>query len=307
MIKDLEVGHNASGVYIVRNVSQNTSKNGEYLNIDLADKSGEINAKKWSIAPNDLNVLKVGNIVRIDGDVTLFKDTLQIKILDCYNASSEDPNYEDVILVSPHSFSDMVEELNIYIESIEDEDYKLLLKTIFKNEEVYKKYIDFPAAVKNHHNFLHGILHHSLSMCHLVDAVIKNYEDINRSLLLAGTILHDLGKIVELSGPVGTIYTKKGLLLGHLLIGVEMIDKIAKEINIDDDKVLLLEHLIASHHGKREYGAIVEPLTKEALILSFVDDFDAKMMALDNALENTKKDSFSERIFALDNRSFYKE
>ena len=169
-----------------------------------------------------------------------------------------------------------------------------------------ERYLNFPAAVRNHHDFLHGILHHSLSMVHLIESIVLNYNDLDKDLLICGALLHDIGKIVELSGPVGTVYTKEGLLLGHLLIGVEIVSKVGEEIKMDKEKLLLLKHLIASHHGKLEFGAIALPQTREAFILASVDDFDAKMMAIDKALANTEKDSFSERIFALDNRSFLK-
>ncbi len=307
MIKDLVVNGNASGVYVVNHVSCGVSKVGSnFLNVTLQDKSGVIEAKKWSYQPSELEIIKAGNVIRIDGIVKSFKDNLQITIEGAYLASSDDPNYSDIIAVSPNDFDDMQSELNKYINMVIDEDYHNLLCALFNNETIKEKYLNYPAAVRNHHDFLHGILHHSLSMANLALAVCSNYDDINKDLLITGTLLHDVGKIVELSGPVGTCYTKEGLLLGHLLIGVELITKVGEEIHMNEEKLLLLKHLIASHHGKLEFGAITLPQTREAFILSYIDDFDAKMMAIDKALSTTEKDSFSERIFAMDNRSFLK-
>ena len=307
MIKDLFVNGNASGVYVVNNVSCGVSKTGQgFLNVTLQDKTGIIDAKKWSYSPSDLDIIKKGNVIRVDGTVKSFKDNLQISIDGAFIASKDDPNFEDVVAVSPINFDTLKSDLDRCINLVSDSDYHKLLVALFKNEDIMERYLNFPAAVRNHHDFLHGILHHSLSMVHLIESIVLNYSDLNKDLLISGALLHDIGKIVELSGPVGTVYTKEGLLLGHLLIGVEIVSKVGEEINIDKEKLLLLKHLIASHHGKLEFGAIALPQTREAFILASVDDFDAKMMAIDKALANTEKDSFSERIFALENRSFLK-
>ncbi|MDY5892118.1 MAG: HD domain-containing protein, partial [Candidatus Onthovivens sp.] len=265
-----------------------------------------IDAKKWSYSPSDLDIIKKGNVIRVDGTVKSFKDNLQISIDGAFIASKDDPNFEDVVAVSPINFDTLKSDLDRCINLVSDSDYHNLLIALFNNEDIMERYLNFPAAVRNHHDFLHGILHHSLSMVHLIESIVLNYNDLNKDLLICGALLHDIGKIVELSGPVGTVYTKEGLLLGHLLIGVEIVSKVGEEIKMDKEKLLLLKHLIASHHGKLEFGAIALPQTREAFILASVDDFDAKMMAIDKALANTEKDSFSERIFALENRSFLK-
>ena len=297
MIKDLFINGNASGVYVVNNVSCGVSKTGQgFLNV----------TKKWSYSPSDLDIIKKGNVIRVDGTVKSFKDNLQISIDGAFIASKDDPNFEDVVAVSPINFDTLKSDLDRCINLVSDSDYHNLLVALFNNEDIMERYLNFPAAVRNHHDFLHGILHHSLSMVHLIESIVLNYSDLNKDLLICGALLHDIGKIVELSGPVGTVYTKEGLLLGHLLIGVEIVSKVGEEINMDKEKLLLLKHLIASHHGKLEFGAIALPQTREAFILASVDDFDAKMMAIDKALANTEKDSFSERIFALENRSFLK-
>ena len=307
MIKDLFINGNASGVYVVNNVSCGVSKTGQgFLNVTLKDKTGIIDEKKWSYSPSDLDIIKKGNVIRVDGTVKSFKDNLQISIDGAFIASKDDPNFEDVVAVSPINFDTLKSDLDRCINLVSDSDYHNLLIALFKNEDIMERYLNFPAAVRNHHDFLHGILHHSLSMVHLIESIVLNYSDLNKDLLISGALLHDIGKIVELSGPVGTVYTKEGLLLGHLLIGVEIVSKVGEEIKMDKEKLLLLKHLIASHHGKLEFGAIALPQTREAFILASVDDFDAKMMAIDKALANTEKDSFSERIFALENRSFLK-
>jgi 3'-5' exoribonuclease len=143
-------------------------------------------------------------------------------------------------------------------------------------------------------------------MLKLAESFSTLYPSLNRDLLYAGVILHDLGKVFELSGPVSTIYTVEGNLLGHISIMVNEIGKAAEELAIEGEEVMLLQHLVLSHHGKEEWGSPKKPLIKEAEMLHLIDNVDAKMNMLDRALTKVKPGEFTERIFALDNRSFYK-
>jgi 3'-5' exoribonuclease len=143
-------------------------------------------------------------------------------------------------------------------------------------------------------------------MLRTAEALCDIYPSLNRSLLYSGIILHDIGKVKELSGPIGTTYTTEGNLIGHIVIAVEEITKIAEELEIDGEEVLLLKHLILSHHGKLEYGSPKVPMLKEAEILHFIDNIDARMMMMDKHLEKTDEGTFTERIFPLENRNLYK-
>lgn len=307
MIKDIVVDAYINGeIFLVKDIKEFTLQSGtKLLNITLQDNSGTIEAKTFNYNHRYLEVIKPGIVINMYGRVKENKGKAFIDI-DSYTLPN-DGEYEldNLIPVSPISFDVLKDDLKKYLDSIKDEDLHAITKKLIVDN--YKKYLDYPAASKNHHDFMHGLLHHSLSMCHLIDGILLNYKDLNRDLLISGALLHDLGKVVELSGVIATKYTIEGSLLGHLVIGVEMIDSASKELNIDNEKVLLLKHLIASHHGKQEFGALVLPQTKEAIILSMVDDMDAKMMSIDKAFETTEKGSFSERIFPLDNRAFYKD
>ena len=143
-------------------------------------------------------------------------------------------------------------------------------------------------------------------MLDLAKAIASLYPSLDNDLLYAGVILHDLGKVMELSGPISTVYTVEGNLLGHISIMVNEIGKAADELSISGEEVMILQHLVFSHHGKAEWGSPKPPLIKEAEILHYIDNIDAKMNMLDRALERVKPGEFSERVFALDNRSFYK-
>ena len=164
----------------------------------------------------------------------------------------------------------------------------------------------FPAATKNHHDYASGLLDHVVSMLRLGKAICELYPTLNRDLIFAGIILHDIGKVIELSGPVATAYTVEGNLLGHITIMVNEIGQAARELNIDGEEVMVLQHIVLSHHGKEEWGSPKKPMIQEAEIIHYIDNIDAKMNMLNRALEKTPEGEFTERVFALDNRSFYK-
>lgn len=304
MIKDLIERGNASGVYLIKDVNKGITTNGlNYLSFVLQDKSGIIDAKKWDVTAEDINKSEKGKIVRIDGEVTKFKDKLQIRIADIFEVDPEDNDLSSLLILGSIEFNTLIEDFNYYKNSIKNDDCKAILDAVFK--KYYSKFIDYPAAVRNHHEFYHGLLHHSVMMCKVAEQLSKLY-DCDYDLLISGCLLHDIGKVIEFSGYVAPSYTNEGNLLGHISIGMSIIKEISDELKITSEVPLLLEHMILSHHGKLEYGSPVVPLTREALLLSMIDDLDAKMMVLDKAFSDIEEDSYTERIFALDNASYYK-
>ena len=151
-----------------------------------------------------------------------------------------------------------------------------------------------------------GLAYHVVSMLDLAKAIAMLYPSLNKDLLYAGVILHDLGKVMELSGPVSTVYTVEGNLLGHITIMITEIGKAADELDIKAEEIMILQHLVLSHHGKAEWGSPKPPLVREAEVLHYIDNIDAKINMMDRALEKVNPGEFTERVFALDNRSFYK-
>lgn len=166
-------------------------------------------------------------------------------------------------------------------------------------------FFDYPAAVRHHHEFVSGLSFHVVSMLRLAKSIADLYPTVNRDLLYAGVILHDLGKVIELSGPISTTYTLEGNLIGHISIVVEEVSKMADELGIEGEEVVILKHVLLSHHGKGEWGSPKPPLVREAEILHQIDLMDATMNMMDKALRHTKPGEFTERVFGLDNRSFY--
>ncbi len=305
MIKDLKDGMSITDVFLVKDFTKRVTSAGlNYLTITLQDSSGVIDAKKWEIAADDLDIIKIGAIIKIRGEVLDYKNKLQIKVLSVEKVDSDDESLKNLLIESPVPKEILVQKFRNIYSSVKNPDCRAILDEIFK--KYYDKFLDYPAAVKNHHEFYHGLIFHTVSMCEIADFIASHYEDINRDLLISGCILHDIGKVVELSGPVATKYTDEGNLLGHLTIGMSIVREAAEKLNIKSEVPMLLEHMILSHHGKLEFGAAVLPSTKEALLLSMIDDMDAKMMMLEKAYENVKEGEYTERLFALDNRAFYK-
>ena len=306
MIKDLYEKGSANGLYLLNSFSKGVASNGSnFLSLTLQDSSGVIEAKKRDVSNEDIEFLQKSPIIRIEGDVSSFKDRLQVRISKIHLVDISTIDISNFVIPSPIPFEELEKKLDDFIVSIKDVELNKIVSYLINTNR--KNFLEYPAAVRNHHEFYHGLLYHTISMCNLVDPIALNYKDVNRDLLLSGCLLHDIGKIVELSGPLQCHYTVPGNLLGHLTIGMLMIHDACKELEISGETQLLLEHMIVSHHGKLEYGACELPQTKEAVLLSMIDDLDAKMMAIEKAMNNVEEGEFTERIFALDNHSFYKQ
>ena len=291
--------------FLVVSFTKLTSTNGnQYANIELQDKTGKIEGKKWSIDSEDIYVFTPGNIVSINGEVLLYKGNLQVKIYSGRELDKRAIDLSKFLIQSDYSLENLKERFNSLLNEIEDEEINNLVKTIFAKYE--REIFSYPAAKTNHHNYLRGLITHSISMAEIASFVGSKYDNINLDILIAGALLHDIGKIIELSGPEITTYTTEGQLLGHISIGFSMLKDECNKLNITKEKATQLQHIVLSHHGKFEYGSPVLPATKEAILLSMIDDMDAKMELADNVLENVNEGEFSPRVFAFNDRCLYK-
>lgn len=305
MIKDLQDGMNANGVYLLKNVTKGITTSGlNYLNIILQDKSGIVDGKKWDINAEDLEIFKVGSIVEIEAEAYLYRDKLQVKIFKGKSVDEAKANLTDLLIESPIKIEELIDLLNHYRNSVVNTDCKKITDAIF--EKYYDRFINFPAAVSVHHEFYHGLIYHSVSMCRIAESLAKLYPEIDYDILITGCLIHDIGKTIEFSGPVATKYTIEGNLLGHISIGESIVKEISDELKITSEIPMLLEHMILSHHGKLEYGSPILPSTREAYILSMIDELDSKMMIIEKAYNNIQEGEYTDRIFSFDNRSFYK-
>lgn len=304
-IKDFLEGDLIRGPLLVVNANKGITNNGlAYMNVTLQDKTGTIEAKKWDINEADAALINVGNVILVDGDVLNYRDNLQVKIRAVSKVNDDEFDATRFTMASPIPLEELEKRLDGYLNSLKDKDIALLTKTLVG--KYYKSYIAYPAAVRNHHEFASGLLHHTIQMADLGEAIVNLYPSIDRDMLIAGILLHDLGKTLELSGPIIPKYTLEGKLIGHISITHAEIQKSIEALKINSETATLLSHMVLSHHGKYEYGSPVLPLTREAYLLSVIDDLDAKMMILDKAYDQTPEGEFSARIYAMDDRSFYK-
>ena len=292
------------GQFLIGTVSKGVNATGgSYFSVELRDSSGVITAKKWDATLQDEEIFISGNVIEVVGETNRYRDNLQLKILSAELVPIEEINAERFVKAPPISKEELINKFNKYVASIKQEDCKKIL------DYMIKKYGDkifyYPAAVSIHHEYSSGLLMHSVSMADLA-AFLAPIYDCDYDLLITGCLLHDLGKITELEGPIVYKYSLEGKLLGHISIMASEIRKAAEELNISSEVPVLLEHMVLSHHGQQEFGSPVMPLTKEALLLSLIDNLDSKMVVVNKAISELEPGSFSNKVFSLDNRSFYK-
>ena len=305
LIKDLLEGDRTTIQALVGSSSTGTDKNGNpYLSVELRDNSGSIACKKWSPSESDKDILVAGNIVEVSLTIKKFNNTLQGDIQSPKVLELDDIDVARFIKPSPIPKEELIQRFNKSKDSIENKGCKALLEYFLKKfgDKVYTS----PAASSVHHEFSSGLLMHSVALAEHADYFAKYYNDINRDLLVTGALLHDFGKLIELEGPAIYKYSTEGKLLGHISIMCGELRIASKELGITSEIPVLLEHMVLSHHGQLEFGSPIMPLTREALLLSIIDNLDSKMMVLDKAYEDLKPGEFTQRIYSLDNRSFYK-
>ena len=206
----------------------------------------------------------------------------------------------------PYSLEELNTRINVYVESIENEVIYNITKTLL--EENYKEFFIYPAAQRFHHNYVGGLAYHTLGMLDLVEGFLNTYDYLDKDYLYAGIILHDMGKVKEFSGVENTEYQVEGQLLGHLVMGGLEIARVARELGYEGmEEVLLLQHMVISHHGQPIFGAAKKPQTPEAVLLWYIDTLDSKFRVLGEELEKVAPGTFTDQIGVLDKVRFYKK
>ena len=304
MISEFTDHDHIEGQFLLGSVSKGVNANGgSYFSVDLRDASGQITAKKWDATLQDEEIFVAGNVISIIGETNKYRDALQLKILSAEIVPLEEIDVDRFVKAPPVSKEELMSKFNNYVSSIKNEDCQKLLKYMIKKFD--DKIYSYPAAVSIHHEYSSGLLMHSITMADIATYLCKIY-DANYDLLITGCLLHDLGKIIELEGPIVYKYSLEGKLLGHISIMTAEIRKAAEELKITSEIPLLLEHMVLSHHGQPDFGSPVMPMTKEALLLSLIDNLDSKMVVVNKAIADVEPGNFSNKVFPLDNRAFYK-
>lgn len=275
-----------------------------YLNLILEDQSGQLDAKFWSPNEEQLKTCTQGQVVHVSGDVIRYNGALQMKVSGLKVLEVTEEERMQYVPHAPADTETMMKEIDDTISAIKDKEYRDITRLIIHDHR--HEFMTYPAATRNHHEYVSGLLYHTYCMLKVAKGIAAVYDDLNTDLLYAGVILHDIGKVREFSGAITPTYTSEGNLLGHISIGANMVKEKATELGYDDERVTLLEHMILSHHGKNEYGSPILPQIREAEILYLVDNIDARMAMFDKALAQVEPGESTKRIFALENRSLYK-
>lgn len=289
-INEYREGDRVFDIYLCKHKQAATTKNGKpYENVILQDKSGTIDAKVWE--PNSMGIEDYDSLdyIEVYGEVTSFQGALQVNVKRIRRCSEGEYDPANYLPVSSKNIDEMYKELLGFIESIQHPHVKSLLQAFFvKDEEFIKAFRNSSAAKSVHHGFVGGLLEHTLSVTKMCDYYCKAYPALNRDLLLASAMLHDIGKTKELSLFPENDYTDPGQLLGHIVIGSEMVDRKAQTLEGFPEKLLAyIKHCILAHHGEFEYGSPKKPAIMEAVALNFADNTDAKMQTFTELLNSS--------------------
>ena len=311
-IADLKTGQDFMSYFIVKTVAVKVGSNKKaYLDLLLADKTGEISAKKWDIADEEmpgLQKIKEGSVIKVKALVTEWNGMKQLRVSRIRHTSAEDGIVMmDYIKAAPEDAAEMYDYIYSRAAAFEDKDLRnICVKQLTDNKE---KLMYYPAAQKNHHAEMAGLLYHVKRMLMMAERACEVYTNLNRELVMTGVILHDMEKINEIDSNelgISTGYSFEGKMLGHLVQGVRTIDRLAAELDIPREKAVMLEHMILSHHYEPEFGSPKNPLFPEAEMLHYLDMVDAKMFDMQEAVEKTEPGCFSDRVWTLDNRNVYR-
>ena len=311
-ISELRTNQEFVSYFIVKTVAVKVGSNKKaYLDLLLADKTGEISAKKWDIADEELpglQKIKEGSVIKVKALVTEWNGMKQLRVSRIRQTSAEDNIVMmDYIKAAPEDAEEMYGYIRGKAEAFCDIDLRnICLKLLDDNRE---KQMYYPAAQKNHHAEMAGLLYHVKRMLMMAERACEVYTNLNRELVMAGVILHDMEKINEIESNelgISTGYSFEGKMLGHLIQGVKTIDRLASQFGVSKEKAVMLEHMILSHHYEPEFGSPKKPLFPEAEMLHYLDMIDAKMFDMQEAVEKTEPGHFSDRVWTLDNRTIYR-
>jgi len=291
-VKDIEAGNKVNDTFLVTEKNMAVSQKGSpYLNLRLRDKTGEVEGRVWENAAVLNRLFQKGDVIEIRSRATNYRNVTQLSIAQIAKVEDAHINLADYSPASKSNIDKMFEDLMKFVEEIKTPPLKELMNAIFNDTEFSHAFKRTPAAKGLHHCYIGGLLEHTLSVTRLLDLAADHYKQINKDLLITGGILHDIGKIHELSFMKITDYTDRGRLIGHIVIGVELVDeKISSIEDFPEQLALELKHILLSHHGALEYGSPKRPKTLEAVIVNMIDDLDAKVNAFQEFINGSSDD-----------------
>jgi len=310
-VKDLQPGQVITSTFLVQSKEVRQKKTGEpYLSLQLVDRTGDIDAKMWDGVDRIVDTFERNDFVRVTGQAQLYQNRLQFTVQKLLRIGEPDVDLADYMPASPRDSDEMLAELRGVIASIGNPHLKELLEAVFADEEITRLYKRAPAAKSIHHAWLGGLIEHVLSLCALCRIVAPRYPQVDLDLLLTGAILHDVGKIYELVYDRTFGYSDNGQLLGHIHLGLRIVDDKLRSLPSFPARLRsLVEHMILSHHGELEFGSPKVPLFAEALLLHHLDNLDSKLESMRRSVESDRiEDSLWTPInYALDRPVLKKE
>lgn len=291
-IKDIQPNQQINDIYLVSQpILRNTTRGDLYIAMFLSDKTGKLNSRMWQATAEIYQQIPPEGYVHIRGKSELYQGALQIVINDIQPVDPSKVNPADYMPRTEKDVAQMYKEMLAILASMENEPLRNLVSAFVKDTELMKQFCTAPAAMQMHHNYLGGLLEHTLNMLKAANALFPLYPKIQKDLVLAAVFLHDIAKTQELSYKVSIGYTDQGQLLGHIIQGCQLIaqkaDKLAQEDKPVPQKILdNLMHIVISHHGLPEFGAVKVPATPEAFMVHYIDNLDAKMNQTTTLIEN---------------------
>ncbi|MBN1142363.1 MAG: HD domain-containing protein [Deltaproteobacteria bacterium] len=287
-VADIQERETVESSFLVREKVTALAKNGKpYMTVRLMDRSGEVEGRIWDRVEELEESFRKDDFLWVRGKASRYLGKMQLVVQELKTLSEHEVNLEDYLPTAPRERDEMAREFAAAVDRVSDPHYRALLEAVMADAELFRRFCLAPAAKSMHHVYVGGLLEHSLAVAELAAEISRRYSDLDRDLLVTSALLHDLGKTAELSFRRSFDYTDDGKLLGHIMIGVEMVsDKIRGIAGFPAEKALILKHLLLSHHGQYEFGSPKRPKTLEAVILNMLDDLDAKISAVKLHLEN---------------------
>ncbi len=308
-IAEFNVGETIQGFFLVKQVNKRTTAAGKsYLDATMIDATGEINAKYWDAEDVAFDIIKEGKIVKLSAKVNEWQNQRQLSIKKYRPINEEDAiKIENFVPSAPKSGEFYLEQILARVESMQNRDIKAICLDIITNRK--DLLLVYPAAKSFHHAIRSGLVYHIYRMLLVAEKLCEVYDNVNSDLLFAGVILHDICKIDEMeinSAGLVSEYTIKGNLLGHIIMGVQLIGERGAALKLDPEVIMLLEHMILAHHYEAEFGSPKKPMFLEAELLHHIDTIDASVYDFQKSVLGVESGELSDPVFSLERRRIYK-
>ena len=292
-INQFSEGESINQVFVANGKQLRPNRQGNlYLQLTLSDKSGSVNAMQWNANQSVYDSFENGDYVIIKGTTQLFNGNLQIIVQQLKKADESRVDEADFVTLTNENIGQLIVQLRQFVDSISHPQLQSLCQQYLDSKDIMEKFSQAPAGVKNHHAYQGGLIHHVVSLMELAESVVQHYPEVDRDLVLAGVLLHDLSKTDELAYERSLEYTDEGQLVGHLVMGVELLGKQIDQweanqgTTFPNDIAIQLKHMIVSHHGQYDFGSPKLPMTLEALVLHMIDNLDAKVHQFSHAMDS---------------------